>query len=111
MHDSANMNSEILIHETNDELSKDFGNGFSSRQLAFCRQFYAAFPIANALRSQLNWTQHRLLIRIEDKDKQSYYIEEACKNNWSIYKQIPALPAYKRKIEEKTKPGLIWRQC
>lgn len=65
------------------ELTKDFGSGFSIRQLEFFRQFYLAFPIANALRSQLNWTQYRLLTRIQDKDKQSYYIEEACKNNWS----------------------------
>ncbi len=50
----------------------------------FCRQLYNAFPIVNALRSQLNWTQYRLLIRIEDKDKRTYYIEEACKNNWSV---------------------------
>lgn len=65
------------------ELTKDFGSGFSIRQLEFFRQFYLAFPITNALRSQLNWTQYRLLTRIQDKDKQSYYIEEACKNNWS----------------------------
>lgn len=37
----------------------------------------------NALRSQLNWTQYRLLIRLDDDDKRTYYIEEACKNNWS----------------------------
>lgn len=37
----------------------------------------------NALRSQLNWTQYRLLLRIENQDKRTYYIEESCKNNWS----------------------------
>ena len=31
-----------------------------------CRQFYRLYPIANALRSQLNWTQYRLLIQIEN---------------------------------------------
>ena len=64
-------------------LEKDFGSGFSFRQLNFCRQFYLTFPIMNALRSQLNWTQYRLLIRIEDEDKRTYYIEETCSNNWS----------------------------
>lgn len=64
-------------------LAKDFGTGFSVRQLELCRQFYNTFPIANAVRSQLNWTQYRLLLRIENADKRSYYIEEACKNNWS----------------------------
>ncbi len=72
-----------LIKMLSKELTADFGSGFSYRQLNFCRQFYIAFPIVNALRSQLNWTQYRLLIRIEDEDKRTYYIEEACKNNWS----------------------------
>ncbi|MDB0615653.1 PDDEXK nuclease domain-containing protein [Tenacibaculum dicentrarchi] len=72
-----------LIKTLAKELTKDFGSGFSIRQLELCRQFYTTFPIANALRSQLNWTQYRLLLRIENKDKRNYYIEESCKNNWS----------------------------
>ncbi|MCT4616497.1 MAG: PDDEXK nuclease domain-containing protein [Marinifilaceae bacterium] len=73
----------FLIKTLAEELQKDFGSGFSFRQLNFCRQFYISFPIVNALRSQLNWTQYRLLLPIEDQDKRTYYIEEACKNNWS----------------------------
>ncbi len=72
-----------LIRMLSESLTKDFGSGFSVRQLEMCRQFFLTFPIANALRSQLNWTQYRLLIRLEDEDKRTYYIEEACKNNWS----------------------------
>lgn len=73
----------FLLKSLSKELTKDFGSGFSYRQLNFCRQFYNTFPKVNALRSQLNWTQYRLLLRIEDKEKRTYYIEEACKNNWS----------------------------
>jgi len=65
------------------ELTKDFGSGFSLRQLEMCRQFYAVFPNTNTLRSQLNWSQYRLLLRIDNEDKRTYYIEESCKNNWS----------------------------
>lgn len=72
-----------LIKTLAKALTKDFGTGFSVRQLELCRQFYTTFPIANALRSQLNWTQYRLLLRVENKDKRTYYIEETCKNNWS----------------------------
>lgn len=64
-------------------LTKEYGSGYSFRQLNFCRQFFLCFPIVNALRSQLNWTQYRLLLRIEDADKRTYYIEESCNNNWS----------------------------
>ncbi|WP_026777320.1 YhcG family protein [Polaribacter sp. Hel_I_88] len=72
-----------LIKTLAQELTKDFGSGFSIRQLELCRQFYTIFPITNALRSQLNWTQYRLLLRIENEDKRTYYIEESCNNNWS----------------------------
>jgi hypothetical protein len=46
----------------NNLISKNFGSGFSYRQLNFCRQFYIMFPNMNALCSQLNWTQYRLLL-------------------------------------------------
>ncbi len=73
----------FLIKHLAETLTADFGSGFSVRQLEICRQFYTVFPITNALRSQLNWTQYKLLIRIPDNDKRTYYIEESCKNNWS----------------------------
>lgn len=53
------------------------------RQLAFCRQFYRIYPIANALRSQLNWTQYRMLIQIDDPDKRMYYELESVNNGWT----------------------------
>ena len=37
----------------------------------------------NALRSQFNWYQYRLLIQIDDKDKREYYELEATNNNWT----------------------------
>jgi hypothetical protein len=72
-----------LIKGLSIELEPEFGTSFSVRQLELSRQFYRAYPIANALRSQLNWTQYRLLMRIEDKSKREYYIAEAIKNNWT----------------------------
>lgn len=73
----------FLIKSLAEELEKDFGSGFSVRQLETCRQFYNTFPNTHALRAQLNWTQYKLLLRIDDEDKRTYYIEEACNNNWS----------------------------
>jgi len=64
-------------------LEPEFGSGFSYRQLKFCRQFYRAYPIGNALRSQLNWTQYRLLIQIPDPDKREYYELESVNNGWT----------------------------
>jgi predicted nuclease of restriction endonuclease-like (RecB) superfamily len=47
------------------------------------RQFYRIFPIANTLHSQLNWTQYKLLIRLDNDDKREFYIAESVKNSWS----------------------------
>ena len=65
------------------EIEKEFGSGFSVRQLERARRFYRTYPIATALRTQLNWYQYRLLIQIDDKDKREYYELEANNNNWT----------------------------
>lgn len=72
-----------LIKNLAKELQPEYGSGFSARQLAFCRQFYRLYPIANALRSQLNWTQYRMLIQIPETDKREYYELEAVNNAWT----------------------------
>ncbi len=66
-----------------EQLQPEFGSGFSKRQVELIRQFYRTFPIANALRSQLNWTQYKLLIRMENEDKREFYIAESVKNIWT----------------------------
>lgn len=50
-----------LIKSLAQTLESEYGSGFSYWQLAFCCQFYRLYPIVNALRSQLNWTQYRML--------------------------------------------------
>ena len=72
-----------LIKNLAEQLEPEYGSGFSIRQLAFCRQFYRVYPIANALRSQLNWTQYRMLIQIDDPDKRMYYELESANNGWT----------------------------
>ena len=72
-----------LIKGISKELQPNFGSGFSVRQLERYRQFYRTFPIASALRSQLNWTHYKLLISIDNEDKRTFYIAESTKNNWS----------------------------
>jgi len=66
-----------------DQIEPEFGSGFSYRQLALASQFYRTYPIVNALRSQLNWAQYRLLIRIPDSDKREFYELESMRGGWS----------------------------
>ena len=64
-------------------LEEEYGSGFGVRQLEQSRQFYRVYPIANALRSQLNWTQYRLLSQISDPAKREYYELESVNNGWT----------------------------
>ena len=72
-----------LIKSLVQTLEPEYGSGFSVRQLEMCRQFYRLYPIANALRSQLNWTQYRMLIQINDPEKREYYELESVNNGWT----------------------------
>jgi hypothetical protein len=64
---------EQILKNLSVKLEDEFGSGFSYRQLAYARKFYRVYPIVNALRSQLNWSQYRLLISIDDDYKREYY--------------------------------------
>ena len=72
-----------IIKSLAEKLEVEYGSGFGKRQLEQSRQFYRVYPIANALRSQLNWTQYRLLIQISDPDKREYYELESVNNGWT----------------------------
>ena len=73
----------FLIRELAKEIEPVYGSGFSVRQLERSRQFYRTFPIASALRSQLNWSQYKMLIAIEDPCKREYFELESVKNGWT----------------------------
>ena len=72
-----------LVKSLAKELEKEYGSGFGVRQLEQSRQFYRTYPIANTLRSQLNWSQYRRLIQIDDPDKREYYELESVNNGWT----------------------------
>ena len=72
-----------LIKTLAKRLEPEFGSGFGVRQLEQSRQFYRTYPIANTLRSQLNWSQYRRLIQIDDPDKREYYELESVNNAWT----------------------------
>lgn len=84
-----------LLQNLAHELEPEYGSGFKKRQLERARQFYIEYPIASALRSQFNWTQYRILIQIDDKDKREYYELEAANNNWTARElECPAEQRY-----------------
>lgn len=46
------------------------------------RQFYLAFPIRDALRTELSWTHYRRSSRIPDSDARIWYMNECADSHW-----------------------------
>lgn len=74
---------EALLQGLAARLTEDFGKGFDTRNLRFMRQFYLAFPIRNALRTELSWTHYRRLSRIPDSEARMWYMNECAEAHWS----------------------------
>ena len=72
-----------LIKNLAKQLLPEYGSGFGQRQLERARAFYRLYPIASTLRSQLNWSQYKLLVAISDPDKREYYELESVNNGWT----------------------------
>lgn len=98
-----------LIKNLAKEIEPEYGSGFGVRQLEQARQFYIEYPIANALRSQFNWTQYRTLIQIADKNKREYYELEAVNNCWTarqMKRQIDSM-LYERLLLSNDKEAVL----
>jgi predicted nuclease of restriction endonuclease-like (RecB) superfamily len=72
-----------LLENLSNELQPEYGTGFSERTLRQARQFFRVYPKWNTVRSEFNWSQYRLLIRIENVDKREYYELESLTNAWT----------------------------
>ena len=73
------------------------------------RLFYLKFPILSALRRELTWTHYKMLLRVENENALSYYIQEAEQQNWSVRaleRQINSL-YYERLLTSRNKAPVI----
>ena len=98
-----------LIKNLAKDLEPEYGTGFSVRQLERARQFYRLYPIASAVRPQLNWSQYKQLIAIDDPDKREYYELEAVNNCWTgreMERQINSL-LYERLLLSNDKESVL----
>ena len=89
-----------IIRGLAERLEPEYGSGFGIRQLEQSRKFYRLYPIAHTLYAQLNWSQYKLLISIEEADKREYYQLEAVNHCWT-----------KRELERQIHSQLWERLC
>ncbi|MEI6823498.1 MAG: PDDEXK nuclease domain-containing protein [Bacteroidota bacterium] len=82
---------KAVIKNLSVELQKEFGKGFSERNIEQMRAFYLQYSIPQILSAelqtpdfQLSWSHYQMLIRIENKEERQFYEIEAIANNWSL---------------------------
>ncbi len=74
-----------LLETLSVELSKEFGKGFSKRNLELIRKFYLCYRNAKSPISQsISWTHYLHLMRITDENERSFYEIETVAGNWSV---------------------------
>lgn len=72
-----------LIKRISERLTKEFGKGFSARNLRNMRQFFISYPIWQTVSAKLSWSHYLQLIKVTNNKAREYYTEEATEGNWS----------------------------
>lgn len=76
-----------LIKNLSEQLSDEFGTGFSMANLRNCRQFYLVFPEDSygfSMAGKIPWSHLRSIMRISDEEERNFYLNEVMTENWSV---------------------------
>ncbi len=75
---------DYLIENLSNQLTNEFGKGFSTRNLKRMRKLYLYYPKRTTLLSQLTWSHYLELIKIDDEKKRNFYMNECINSNWDV---------------------------
>lgn len=78
---------KYIIKTLAQELTEEFGNGFSVTNIKNFRKFYLLFNdliIGQTLSDLLSWSHYERLIRVENEQARTWYLKEALNNNWTV---------------------------
>jgi len=78
---------KAIISELAKELTREYGRGYSARNLADMIKFVQIFPditILQTLSAKLTWSHFKKFIYIEDNLKREFYIEMTKLDSWSV---------------------------
>lgn len=120
-----------LLKGLSEVLTKEFGKGFSIRNIEQMRKFYLVYSKPQTVSAEsensnqqtmfdqfkLSWSHYLKLMRINDKNERKFYEIECLKNNWSVrelkrqfdsalYTRL-ILSRDKDKVKELSEKGLI----
>jgi len=76
-----------LIAVLSEELTKNYGKGFSKRNLQYFRSFYLCFSdleIVHTRVHNLSWSHIRTVLRVDDSVAARWYMLTASKEMWSV---------------------------
>ncbi|GIJ95815.1 hypothetical protein CAPN001_03840 [Capnocytophaga stomatis] len=76
-----------IIKTISEELTQEFGKGYSKRTLWEIRQFYLYFPDEQKVRTlfaQLSWSHFQRVLKVSNEKARMYYLTEAAENTWSV---------------------------
>lgn len=124
---------KALLKELSNNLTKEFGRGFSERNLDYMRKFYLLYGNRSVKISQmpsaksvlpikskkqpiklakpifsLSWSQYVFLMGIKDADARSFYEIEAADNHWTLPELIRQFNSglYERLALSRDKKGI-----
>lgn len=106
-----------VLEKLSEKLIKEFGRGFSLRNLRSMRKFYCCFPIRQTLSAELCWSHYLELIKIDEENKRQFYLRESINAKWSVrelqrqkdsllYERL-VLSKDKKKIRDLSRSGQI----
>lgn len=97
-----------LLKYLSEQLTAEFGKGYTVRNLQMMRKFYLMYQNTNTLCSQLSWSHYRVLMRISDEKRREWYTDECAKSGWSVRqleRQINTM-FYERLLSSKDKESV-----
>lgn len=75
-----------ILKELSQKLTKEFGKGFSHRNIEQMRQFYLTYSKTQTVSAKfrLSWSHYLMLMRIDNENERKFYEIESIENNWSL---------------------------
>ena len=65
------------LKELSQELTREFGKGFSVSNIQFMRRFYQSYPIQQTASVKLSWSHYCGLLTLSNENKRSFYEKDS----------------------------------